>query len=135
MSNWYTHSAILKCQMWLQVMERPLILLHFSSIFIHFWQPFISELLYIHQTFTDCISNQYWYVKMSDVSDETANYGMPTNFITFFFKEFCIKLIINVWSIVPFIKLSEIVYLINTHTLICWYARCNYKLWKILWFY
>ena len=34
----------------------------------------MSEVLYFHQTFTDCISNQYCYVEMPDV---TASYGMP----------------------------------------------------------
>ena len=41
----------------------------------------MSELLYFHQTFTYYISNQYVYVKMSNVA---ASYGMPLNFITFF---------------------------------------------------
>ena len=64
----------------------------------------------------DCISNQYWYVKMPDV---TANYGMPLNFITFFLRilhkidEYsCLKYCIST-------KLSQIVYLINTHI---WYV-------------
>ena len=30
----------------------------FLDIFIHYWRPFLSEVLYIHQTFTDFISNQ-----------------------------------------------------------------------------
>ena len=53
-----------KCQMWLQVMEHPLILLRFLGIFIHYWQPFMSEVLYLHQTFTDCMSNQYTHFDM-----------------------------------------------------------------------
>ena len=35
---------------------------------------------FLHQTFTDCISNQYWYVKMPDV---TASYGTLLDFITY----------------------------------------------------
>ena len=31
----------------------------FFGIFIHYYWPFMSELLYPHQTFTGCISNQY----------------------------------------------------------------------------
>ena len=32
----------------------------FLWIFIHFWRLFImSEVLFLHQTFTDCMSNQY----------------------------------------------------------------------------
>ena len=75
-----------KCQMWLQVMERPLILLRFLVIFIHYyWRVFMTKVLYLYQTFTDCVSNQCWYVKMPDV---TASYGMPLNFITAFLQKF-----------------------------------------------
>ena len=56
-------------------------LLRVIGIFIHYYWPFTSELLYFHQTFTNCVSNQYLYVNMPDV---TASYGMPPNFITFF---------------------------------------------------
>ena len=50
-------------------MEGPLILLRF---FGYYWRPFMSEVLYLCQTFTDCVFNQYWYVKMTDV---TTIYG------------------------------------------------------------
>ena len=33
-----------------------------------------------------------------------------------------------------FTKLSQIVRLINVHILVCRYARCNYRLWKVTWF-
>ena len=63
-SNWYTHFDILTFQMWLQVMECHLILLRPLGIFIHYYWLFMSELLYhLHQTFTDCVSHQYWYSK------------------------------------------------------------------------
>ena len=29
----------------------------FSGIFIHHWWPFMSKVLYLHQTFTECVSN------------------------------------------------------------------------------
>ena len=48
--------------MWLQVMERPLIFLHF---FIHYWRLFLSELFYLRQTFTDYMSNQYTHFDKS----------------------------------------------------------------------
>ena len=80
-SKQHTHFDILTCQMWLQVMERHLILLRFLGIFIHFWRLFMSELLYLCQTFPDCVSNQFWYIKISDM---TACYGIPLNIITFF---------------------------------------------------
>ena len=54
----YRHLVTIKCQMWMQVMEHSLILLHFLGIFIPFCRPFMSELLYLHQTFSDYVSNQ-----------------------------------------------------------------------------
>ena len=41
----------------------------------------MSELLYLNQTFTGCVNSDT--VKMTDV---TASYGIPPNFITFFAK-------------------------------------------------
>ena len=40
------------------------------GIFIYYSRPFMSEVLYIHQTFTDCMSNQhtFLYVDMPDVA-------------------------------------------------------------------
>ena len=40
----------------------------FFGIFIHYYSPVMSELLYLHQIFTDYVSNQYLYVKMPDVT-------------------------------------------------------------------
>ena len=54
----YKHCVIMRCQMWLQIIECLLILLHFFRIIRHNWRPFMSELLYFHQTFKDFISNQ-----------------------------------------------------------------------------
>ena len=60
------------------------------------WGIFMSELLYLHQSFIDCVSNQYWYVKISDV---IASYGMPFNFF-YVFCEFCTKLMnMHLWSV------------------------------------
>ena len=101
----------------------------FSGILILFWRPFMSELLYPHQTFIDYVSNQYWYAEMPHV---TASYGKSPNFKFFFrilhnfgeylYLKYCIST-----------KLLRIVCLINTFILICWYARCNYKLRKVPW--
>ena len=52
--NQYTWSGISECQMWLQVIERSLILLRFL----------MSEVLYLHQIFTYCVSNQYTHFVM-----------------------------------------------------------------------
>ena len=73
----------------------------FLAIFIHYYLTFISELLYLFQTFTDCIFNQYWYVK---IPDETASYGMPLNFMTFF-----VNFAQNCW-----IFMSKLLYLHQT---------------------
>ena len=37
----------------------------FGYILIHYWWPFMSELLYLHQTFTDCVSYQFTHSRMS----------------------------------------------------------------------
>ena len=128
MFNWYTHFDILTCQFWLQVMEGPLILLHFFGNFhtllltIHVWivvSPPKFHWLYI--------TNQYEYVKMSDV---TSSYGMYLNFITFFCN-FCTKLMnIHVWSVA---YRPNFCGLFDKFILIFWYARCNYKLVKVFW--
>ena len=56
-SDQHAHFDVLICQIWLQVMERHLILLYFLAIFIHNWRAFMSEVLYLHQSFTDCVSD------------------------------------------------------------------------------
>ena len=37
----------------------------FGGIFIYNWQTFVSEVLYLYQTFTYYLSNQYTYTKLS----------------------------------------------------------------------
>ena len=62
----YKHLVIIKCQMWLQVMEHSLILLCILDIVIHYyWRPLMSEVLYLHQTFTDCILDWFTHFCMS----------------------------------------------------------------------
>ena len=56
-SNQCTHFDVSICQMWLQVMQRLLILFRFLGIFIHYRQICMPEVLYLHQTFTDCVSH------------------------------------------------------------------------------
>ena len=46
-------------------MDGPFILLLFLGIFIHEWQAFVSELLYLHKTFTSCMSYQYAHFGLS----------------------------------------------------------------------
>ena len=50
--------------MWLQVMESPLILLLLLGIFIHNWRSFLSEVMYLHQTLTECVSDWFTYISM-----------------------------------------------------------------------
>ena len=65
------------------------------------------------------------------MSDVTASYGTLLDLLLVFSYTIddhsCLKRCI-------FTKFSQIVCLINTYILICRYARCNYKLWKVLWF-
>ena len=86
-----------KCQMYLQGMERSLFLLRFLCIFIHYWRVFMTKVLYLYQTFTDCVSHQCWYVKMLDV---TASYGTSFDFIAVFRYFHTLLTTIHVWSIV-----------------------------------
>ena len=114
--NQYTYFNMSIYQICLQIMARHLILLRFLlGIFIHYYWLFMSELLNLHQNFTDCISNQCWYVKMLDV---TASYGMPVNFSRFFL--WILPKIDEYSGLKCFIltKHSQIVCLINTHILI-----------------
>ena len=36
----------------------------FLGIFIHYWRPLMSEVLYLYQIFTDCMSYQYLHFDM-----------------------------------------------------------------------
>ena len=47
-------------------MNRSLILLRFFlRIFMHNYKAFMSGVIYLHLTFTDCMSNQYKRFEMS----------------------------------------------------------------------
>ena len=59
--NFHWKTDISTCQMSQQVIE------WFYSVFASFahnWRIFMSEVLYTHQTFTGCLSNQYIYFDM-----------------------------------------------------------------------
>ena len=53
----------------------------YLNLVIHIFSKLSQNVCLINIHFLICISNQYGYVKMSDVS---ASYGMPLLFITFF---------------------------------------------------
>ena len=72
----------------------------------------MSELLYLHQTFSDCVSYQHWYVKMSDL---TVSYGMRLGFLRFFAIFAQNYSSIHVWSAL---------FSLNLHKLCIW---CEYK--------
>ena len=61
----YTNFDVSTCQMWLQVMERSLILLCFLGIFTHNLLLFISKWVYLHQTFTKYVSHEYTHFGIS----------------------------------------------------------------------
>ena len=78
----------------------PFDFIAFLSIFIHYNWPFMSELLYLYQTFTNYVPNQYrWFVNMPDM---TASYRMPLDFIGNFAHNWRILLfwVFYVWSVV-----------------------------------
>ena len=77
---------------------------------------FMSKVLYLHQTFADCISNEYWYVKIPYVP---ASYGMSLKFITFF-AYFAQK-----W----WIFISEMLYLRQTLINCVFVVNTNISLW------
>ena len=63
-SNQATHFGMLTSQMWLQVMKRLSISLFFKGISTFNQQPFVSKVLYLHQTYTDSVSYQYTHFGM-----------------------------------------------------------------------
>ena len=64
-------------------------------ITISFWELFAFDIhlndfaggqhwlssLYVYQTYTDCVSNEFWYV---NIPDRTVGHGIPYDFIVFF---------------------------------------------------
>ena len=60
-----THIVMSTCHMWLQIMERLLILPIFFRIFTYNWWPFMFEVSHLYYTSTNCVSNQYTHFCMS----------------------------------------------------------------------
>ena len=61
--------------------EKPLDIIAVFGYFYK-WRPlFMSELLYLHQTFTDCACNSFTHFGMPNV---TAGYGRFYDLIAFF---------------------------------------------------
>ena len=56
---WEFFTQLTTCPMGLQVMENLLILLYFLGICQHNSRQFVFVVLYLHQTFLDCVANQY----------------------------------------------------------------------------
>ena len=53
-------NARCECKLW----NTHWFLYVFLGIFMRYWQPFMSEVLYLHQIFTDGMSNQYTHSDM-----------------------------------------------------------------------
>ena len=91
-----------------------------------FWV--FSYTIYDHLCLNCCISTklslgiQFMHTNISNMPDVTASYGIPLDIVTIFAN------FAQNWRIL----ISEVFY--HTHILLCLYARCNYKLWKVLWF-
>ena len=92
--------------------------------------------IYLYQTFTECVSNQYtfWYNYMPDV---TASYGTPFVLLRLFGYFHTLLLCIDIRCLDRSIltKLLLIVYLINTHILIYQSAKCDCRLRNVILFY
>ena len=101
--NWYTHSGISTCQMWLNIrLERLKILLHFWLIFDSIiaklsWSLFETNLIYLKK---------------------------------YHINEQHLHLITHIFT-----KLLQNVCLIKTHILIYRYVKSDYNLWNVLRFY
>ena len=105
----------------------------FGHFFMHYYWTFMSEWLYLHQTFTDYISNQYTHIYIRHARCHSKLWN------TFWFYSVFLWILytIDEYSCVTYgisTKLLRIVCLINTFILIWWYARCNWKLRKVPWF-
>ena len=121
--NWSCRKKRIKFSNWLELG------IFFWFTFIvnlcrHFFCDF-QKMVYIYRHVSDksknCLSVgnsvnlSVWYI---DVPDVTAIYGTPFDFIAFFWV-FSYILLFSCLKYCIFIKFSQIVYLINTHVLIC----------------
>ena len=70
-------------RMWLQVMKSLLIWLRFFSNFAQNWWIFMFEVLYLHQTFINCVFDVNITISYNKLSDVTASYGTLLDFIAF----------------------------------------------------
>ena len=110
----------------------PFDIIAFLGILIHYWQSFMSELLYLHQSFTYCVSNQYANTNISTC--QMWLYVMECFLILLrFFANFAHNWRISCLKFCIFTKLSRIVSLISTHILICSHARLVGKLKTKMW--
>ena len=102
--------------------KRSLILLHFLGISIHYWRPFMSEVLYLHQTFTDYVSNQYTHYNMWNVRcNNKLRKILSFNWVLWRFQ--ClIQYSSNYQTFINFVEVNKI---IST----CHLAICNCILW------
>ena len=94
------------------------------------WKAFAFGSTYLDQTFTECIY-MFWYINIPEL---TASYGIFLWFYCVFWSFSYIIIDHSCLNCCISTKLSRIMHLINTHILICWYARCNYKLLELVWF-
>ena len=71
----------------------PFDFIAFLGLLIHYLGPFMSELLYLHQTFTDYMSNQYTRFRYVNMPNVTPSYGRFYGLIGFFRN-------LNVWYVI-----------------------------------
>ena len=84
-------------------MELSLIMLCFLRIFVHNWRPFMSEVLYLHQTFSNYVSD--WYLQFNMLIFNLWLQVMENSLIKLLFLKFSFLHVSNVLTPTNFYKL------------------------------
>ena len=98
------------------------------------WTAFAFSSSYRHQTFTECVSSHYTHFDISTCQMLMQVIERPLILLCFWVFSYIFDDHSSLNCFIS-IKLSLNVCLINTNILICWHARCNHKLRKVLLFY
>ena len=118
------------CQMWLQAMKHSLVILLFCEFLKIINNYSCLKWLYLHQTFTNYVSDCYSQFFMSICHmwlQIMERYLILMRFREFSYITKCLKCCIIT-------KLSHTVCLIVIHNSVCKYTRCDCRLWKVIWF-
>ena len=106
---------------------------HMSEKISQKWTPFLFGNTYLHQTFTECVSNRYPHFGVLICQMWLQVMESPLILLRFCVSSYIIDDYSHLNCCISN-KLSQIVCLINVHILLCQHAKSNCKLWKVLWF-